>query len=183
MNLPNKLTIFRVLLIPVMVVLYYIDALDAIAFLGITWKFFWMIIVFAIASLTDFLDGYIARKYDLVTTFGKFMDPLADKILVMAALLLLQDAGLVAPWIVIIILSREFIVSGVRLVAVSEGKVIAAGNLGKYKTATTMVAIILLMISPVEVVGQYLMYLALILTVISGYEYVRKNLDIILSSK
>ncbi len=183
MNLPNKLTIFRVLLIPVMVVLYYIDALDTVALLGITWKYLWMLIVFSVASLTDFLDGYIARKNDLVTTFGKFMDPLADKILVMAALLLLQDAGLVALWIVIIILAREFIVSGVRLVAVSEGKVISAGNLGKYKTATTMIAIILLMISPLVVVGEYLMYVALILTVVSGYEYVQKNLDIILSSK
>lgn len=183
MNLPNKLTILRIILIPIMVVLYYIDALEVEAFMGITWKFLLMVSVFIIASLTDFLDGYLARKLDLVTTFGKFMDPLADKILVMAALLLLADAGLVWAWLVIVILSREFIVSGIRLVAVSEGKVIAASNLGKYKTATTMIAIILLFIAPLAVIGHYIMILALILTVVSGYDYLVKNIGIILKTK
>ncbi len=183
MNLPNKLTLLRIILIPVMVVLYYIDALDTIAFMGISFKYLLIVIIFMIASFTDFLDGYLARKLDLVTTFGKFIDPLADKLLVMAALLLLADAGLVWTWLVIVILSREFIVSGIRLVAVSEGKVIAASNLGKYKTASTMIAIILLFISPLYIIGHYLIILALALTVISGYDYLVKNLSIILKSK
>jgi len=183
MNLPNKLTLLRIILIPVMVVLYYIDALDTIAFMGISFKYLFIVIIFMIASFTDFLDGYLARKLDLVTTFGKFIDPLADKLLVMAALLLLADAGLVWTWLVIVILSREFIVSGIRLVAVSEGKVIAASNLGKYKTASTMIAIILLFISPLYIIGHYLIILALALTVISGYDYLVKNLSIILKSK
>lgn len=183
MNLPNKLTMLRIILIPVMVVLYYIDALDVDAFAGITWKYLLIVSVFMIASITDFLDGYLARKLNLVTVFGKFIDPLADKLLVMAALLMLADAGLVWMWLVVVILSREFIVSGIRLVAVSEGKVIAASNLGKYKTASTMVAIILLFISPLYLVGHYLMIVALILTVVSGYDYLVKNLGIILKSK
>lgn len=183
MNLPNKLTMLRIILIPIMVVLYYINALDVEAFAGISWKFLLIVIIFIIASLTDFLDGYLARKLNLVTTFGKFIDPLADKLLVMAALLLLADSGLVWSWLVIVILSREFIVSGIRLVAVSEGKVIAASNLGKYKTASTMVAIILLFISPLYLIGHYLMIVALVLTVVSGYDYLVKNLSIILNSK
>lgn len=183
MNLPNKLTMLRIILIPIMVVAYYINALEVEAFWGISWKYFIIVLVFIIASLTDFLDGYLARKLNLVTTFGKFIDPLADKLLVMAALLLLADAGLVWSWLVIVILAREFIVSGIRLVAISEGKVIAAGNLGKYKTASTMVAIIFMFISPLYIIGYWIMILALVLTVVSGYDYLVKNLDVILKSK
>lgn len=183
MNLPNKLTMLRIILIPIMVVVYYMNSLDVEAFMGISVKYLIIVGVFIIASLTDFLDGYLARKLNLVTTFGKFIDPLADKLLVMAALLLLADAGLVWSWLVIVILAREFIVSGIRLVAVSEGKVIAASNLGKYKTASTMVAIILLFISPLYIFGHWLMIVSLVLTVVSGYDYLVKNLSIILQSK
>lgn len=183
MNLPNKLTMLRVIMIPIMVVIYYIDALDYIVFMDISMKFLLIVAVFIIASVTDFFDGYLARKLNLVTTFGKFADPLADKLLVMAALLILAESGLVWTWLVIVILSREFIVSGIRLVAVSEGKVIAASKLGKYKTSVTMIAIILLFISPLQIAGHYLMILALVLTIVSGYDYLVKNLNIILNSK
>jgi len=183
MNLPNKLTLLRIILIPVMVVLYYIKALDYEVFMGISMQYILIVAIFIIASITDFFDGYLARKLNLVTTFGKFMDPLADKLLVMAALLLLAEAGLVWTWLVIVILSREFIVSGIRLVAVSEGKVIAASKLGKYKTSVTMIAIILLFINPLFLIGHYLMMVALVLTIVSGYDYLVKNLSIILNSK
>ena len=138
------------------------------------------------ASITDFLDGYIARKYKLVTTFGKFIDPLADKLLVMTALLLLTVDGIIPVWIVITILSREFIVTGIRLVAASVGKVIAAGKLGKYKTATTMIALVLLLMyrfdKIFETSGMILLYIGLALTVISGIEYFYKNRHIIAES-
>ena len=142
MNLPNKLTIFRIILVPIMVI---------IPFLGIDGRFFgipieWIIIdfIFIIASLTDKLDGYLARKNNQVTTFGKFLDPLADKILVLSAMMMLVEMDKLPAWIPIIVLAREFMVSGYRLVAVEKGgKVIAASNWGKLKTVTQMIAIIL----------------------------------------
>lgn len=142
MNLPNKLTIFRMILVPIMVI---------IPFLGIKGEFFripieyWIIdCVFILASLTDKLDGYLARKNDQVTTFGKFLDPLADKILVLAAMVMLVEMDKLPAWIPIIVLTREFLVSGYRLIAVEKGgKVIAASNWGKLKTVTQMLAIIL----------------------------------------
>ncbi len=142
MNLPNKLTIFRMILVPIMVI---------IPFLGIKGEFFripieyWIIdCVFILASLTDKLDGYLARKNNQVTTFGKFLDPLADKILVLAAMVMLVEMDKLPAWIPIIVLTREFLVSGYRLVAVEKGgKVIAASNWGKLKTVTQMLAIIL----------------------------------------
>lgn len=182
MNLPNKLTMLRIFLIPVMVIIYYLPLTQVVAF-DTSLKSLLIVFIFALASITDFFDGYFARKFNLITTFGKFIDPLADKLLVSAALLLLVDAGLVSTWIVIVILSREFIVSGIRLVAVSEGKVIAASNLGKYKTFSTMVAIILLFISPLYLIGHYLIIVALVLTIISGFDYLYKNKNIILASK
>ncbi|XMB66163.1 CDP-diacylglycerol--glycerol-3-phosphate 3-phosphatidyltransferase [Mycoplasmatota bacterium zrk1] len=182
MTLPNKLTLLRILLIPLIVIVYYAFTFEQ-EILRVNLKYFIIVIIFTIASITDFLDGYIARKYNLVTTFGKFIDPLADKLLVMSTLVILADARLIYGWLVITILSREFIVSGIRLVAVSEGKVIAASKLGKYKTAVTMIAIILCFISPLYVVGNYLMYLALILTIVSGLDYIVKNKKIILLSK
>jgi CDP-diacylglycerol--glycerol-3-phosphate 3-phosphatidyltransferase len=143
-------------------------------------------ILFILASITDFLDGFIARKYNLVTTFGKFIDPLADKLLVMTALLLLTVEGIIPVWIVITILSREFIVTGIRLVAAPTGKVIAASKLGKYKTATTMVALALLLMfefnSLFETFGMILLYIGLALTIISGIEYFYKNRHIIAES-
>ena len=179
MNLPNKLSFMRVLLVPVLIIFYYLKA-DADF-----WLMF-MMPIFVVASFTDFLDGFIARKYNLVTTFGKFIDPLADKLLVMAALLLLTDAGVVPMWITLIILSREFIVTGIRLIAVGEGKVIAASKLGKYKTATTMVALtLLLMYSYDDIfvdIGMYILYLGLVLTVVSGIDYFVKNKKIIMES-
>lgn len=142
MNLPNKLTIFRIILVPIMVI---------IPFLGIKTKFMgipveWLIIdfMFILASITDKLDGYLARKNDEVTTFGKFLDPLADKILVLAAMVMLVEMGKLPAWIPIIVLAREFMVSGYRLIAVEKGgKVIAASKWGKLKTVTQMLAIIL----------------------------------------
>ena len=127
--------------------------------------------IFVIASFTDFLDGYIARKYNLVTTFGKFIDPLADKLIVLAALLVLNDAGIIPIWITVVILSREFIVTGIRLIAVGEGKVIAASNLGKYKTASTMIALVLLLMYPFDIIfpdiGIYILYLLLLVDLIT----------------
>ena len=142
MNLPNKLTIFRMILVPIMVI---------IPFLGIDGRFLvilieWLVIdiIFVIASLTDKLDGYLARKNNQVTTFGKFLDPLADKILVLSAMVMLVEMGKIPAWIPIIVLAREFIVSGYRLVAVEKGgNVIAASKWGKLKTVTQMIAIIL----------------------------------------
>ena len=186
MNLPNKLTFFRVLLIPIMVIVAYIDYLNVHEFVfDISLAEFIMCAIFTIASLTDFLDGYLARKNNQVTTFGKFADPLADKILVMAALLILMSRGLVYAWVCILILAREFLVTGVRLLAIEHGKVIAASKLGKYKTASTMVSIILLFFHAVDYLhtaGDIMMYVALALTVISGIDYLYKNRGIIFES-
>lgn len=145
MNLPNKLTIFRMILVPIMVI---------IPFLGIEGECFgipieyWLIdLIFIIASLTDKLDGYLARKNNQVTTFGKFLDPLADKILVLAAMVMLVEMAKLPAWIPIIVLAREFIISGYRLIAVEKGgKVIAASKWGKLKTVTQMIAIILALV-------------------------------------
>ncbi|MBR6504706.1 MAG: CDP-diacylglycerol--glycerol-3-phosphate 3-phosphatidyltransferase [Clostridia bacterium] len=145
MNLPNKLTIFRIILVPVMVIISIINILGGIEgeFLKIPIAFWIINIIFIIASITDKLDGYIARKYNQVTTFGKFADPLADKILVLSALMILVEYGKIPSWIPIIVLAREFIVSGYRLIAVEKGgKVIAASIWGKLKTVTQMIAII-----------------------------------------
>lgn len=145
MNLANKLTIFRIILVPVIMTIPIIDNLIGIpgTFLGISSAFWIMNIIFIIASITDKLDGYIARSRNEVTTFGKFLDPLADKILVLSALVILVEYGKIPSWIPIIVLAREFIVSGYRLVAVEKGgKVIAASIWGKLKTVTQMIAII-----------------------------------------
>ena len=145
MNLANKLTIFRIILVPVIMAIPIIDNLIGIpgTFLGISSAFWIMNIIFILASITDKLDGYIARSRNEVTTFGKFLDPLADKILVLSALVILVEYGKIPSWIPIIVLAREFIVSGYRLVAVEKGgKVIAASIWGKLKTVTQMIAII-----------------------------------------
>lgn len=192
MNLPNKLTMLRMVLIPVMIVFYLL--LDKIG----TITFIIMGIIFVIASLTDYLDGYIARKRNIVTTFGKFMDPLADKLLVMTALLILADVyakglvtGLWMPfWAPIVILAREFIVTSIRLVAVGEGNIIAASKLGKAKTALTMVSIIwYLFLVPLNLsiiissIGVVLMAGSVALTLYSGFDYVWKNRKIIFASR
>ncbi len=178
MNIPNKLTILRVLLIPVMVVVFYLDPDPN----GL--NLFTMIIVgiFILASFTDFLDGYLARKNNMVTTFGKFLDPLADKLLVTFGLLMLLAIGTIDMWIVLVILGREFIVTGIRLVAMQEGNVIAASTLGKYKTVFTIVAIVGLMLH-VYLIGTIILYVAVLLTVLSGIEYFVLNKKNILKSK
>ncbi|MBR4808440.1 MAG: CDP-diacylglycerol--glycerol-3-phosphate 3-phosphatidyltransferase [Lachnospiraceae bacterium] len=176
MNLPNKLTILRVLLIPVFVVLLLAD------FWG---KYFDYIAlaVFIIASLTDMLDGMIARKYNLITNFGKFMDPLADKLLVCSAMICLLDLGRIPAWVVIVIIAREFIISGFRLVASDKGVVIAAGYIGKVKTVFQMIMIMLMIIDFTEgamyMVTQVVMYIAVALTIISLVDYIGRNYKVL----
>ena len=142
LNLANKLTIFRIILVPLMVIVPYLNLQGD--FFGLPYTYFWMELIFIVASITDKLDGYIARSRNQVTTFGKFLDPLADKILVLAAMTLLVELGKIPAWIPVIVLAREFIVSGYRLIAVEKGgEVIAASKWGKLKTVTQMLAIIL----------------------------------------
>lgn len=172
MNLPNKLTVFRMCMVPLFVIFMY---------LPIPGKFLISLIIFAVAAITDALDGNIARKYNLVTDFGKFMDPLADKLLVIAALICLIEVRLVPGWIVLIIVARELAVSIMRAIAAADGNVIAAGNSGKIKTVVQMVAIVLLLFgahldsSAVITAGKVLIYIAAALTIYSGYEYFAKN--------
>lgn len=169
MNLPNKLTIFRVILIPFFVVLLLVDMTAYDEWIALA--------IFIIASLTDFLDGHIARKYDLVTNFGKFMDPLADKLLVCSALICLVELARIPAWIVIVIIAREFIISGFRLVASDNGVVIAASYWGKFKT-TFQILMICLMIAdlePLQLLTQIVMWIALALTVVSLVDYLMKN--------
>lgn len=181
MNLPNKLTVLRVILIPVFVV--FLLGSESWG----SWAKILALIIFIAASLTDLLDGKIARKYNLVTNFGKFMDPLADKLLVAAALICYVDMGRIASWIVLIIISREFIISGFRLVAAESGIVIAASWWGKVKTAVTMVTIIFMMPDfggqAVYVIEQILIYASLILTVVSLVDYIAKNRKVITGGK
>lgn len=173
MNLPNTLTAIRVLLLPLLLVLYLLnpapDTLNLWTYLFVG--------TFVFASFTDFLDGLIARKYDMVTTVGKFLDPLADKLLVLLALLILQEMTLVPLWSVFLIVAREFMVTGIRLLAVQKGIVIAAGQLGKAKTFVTLVAMTLIFITVVDF-GLILYYVGVVLTVISGIEYFIKNRQI-----
>lgn len=176
MNLPNKLTIFRVILIPFFVVFLLLDPFNQ------TYRYI-ADAIFIIASLTDMLDGKIARKYNLVTNFGKFMDPLADKLLVSAAMICLIATGQLAAWIVIVIISREFIISGFRLIASDNGIVIAASYWGKFKTVFQMLMIIVL-IANIQmpfftVLGTILIYVALVLTVVSLIDYIVKNKDVL----
>ena len=142
MNLPNKLTIFRIILVPIMVIIPFLGITGTISGIPISWII--IDLIFILASITDKLDGYLARKNNQITTFGKFSDPLADKILVLAAMTMLVEMTKLPAWIPIIVLTREFMVSGYRLVAVEKGgKVIAASKWGKLKTVTQMIAIIL----------------------------------------
>ena len=191
MNLPNKLTVLRVLLIPffaVFVLLY------------IPYHWIWALVVFAAASITDMLDGKIARAQNLVTTFGKFLDPLADKLLVMTALITLCFERLIDPVAVIIILSREFMVTGLRLVVANEGVVVAAGIWGKLKTAFTMIALVAIMAlqiffpdskgspdlnwnSTIFLINEALIWVSVVLTVISGIKYLKGYWKYIDSSK
>jgi len=174
MNLPNKLTILRVILIiPFCIIMLTGWPGSAGKWIAVT--------IFIVASITDMLDGMIARKNGLVTNFGKFMDPLADKLLVCAALICLMDRGTIPAWAVIIIMSREFIISGFRLVASDSGVVIAASYFGKFKTVSQMVMIIMMIcdfeiLKPLTVIA---MYVAVISTVISLVDYIVKNKEVI----
>lgn len=198
MTLPNKLTIGRILVIPAMIIIACITFLNTnFIFLNVTYANFINVILFALASLTDFLDGYLARKNNQVTTFGKFADPLADKCLVLSSFLILMvqnnnaifgDVALaITPmWGVVIILLRELTVSGVRLVAAERGEVIAAGWSGKVKTFETMIAIIVLFLAGIHnvvaIIGLILMYVSIILTLYSGIEYLWNSRKIIFES-
>ena len=180
MNLPNKLTVLRVIMIPVFLVFLLTDcAGDASKYIAAA--------VFVLASLTDMLDGRIARKYNLVTNFGKFMDPLADKLLVCSALIAFVELGYLPAWIVIIIISREFIISGFRLIAADNGVVIAASYWGKFKTTFQMIMTILLILQLdypyADTVEWIFVYIALALTVISLVDYIYKNIGVMSDDK
>ena len=208
MNLPNKLTVFRMILVPIFIIVGYIGILGG---LDLTTTFIIMDVIFIIASITDKLDGTIARKNNLVTNFGKFLDPIADKILVIAALILLVDLNKIPGWIPIIIIFREFLVSGYRLIAVqSNGKVIAANIWGKLKTVTQMVGIALVFIDKhnffdfairtgsksealvtglkvymttgefvFNIITSGLMTVAIIATIFSGWTYLKEGKDLL----
>lgn len=218
MNLPNKLTIFRILLIPIMMIVYSIDYLrmNSILFPNLSQANFIILLLVFIGALTDFLDGYIARKHNLVTNFGKFLDPLADKLLTSTAfIILLQQnmenqalaveyynlsgttigtSNLLCWWMVVIILAREFMVTGIRLLAVGQGKVIAASWYGKIKTTIQFVTILFLLAGGAVtlngsgihdlalgyvIVAKILIVATLAITIFSGYDYLAKNIDVI----
>ena len=174
MTTANKITIFRIIMIPVFLVLAYSGHLG------------WALAAFILASLSDMLDGYIARHYNQITDFGKFMDPLADKVLVMAAMCYFVEAGRMPGWALAIVLLREFAVSGMRLVAVEQGRVIAAAWSGKIKTAATMVCLCAMLLfkapqlgdSAPDLVAQISTGVILLTTVYSGVEYFVKNIDV-----
>ncbi|MBE6059451.1 MAG: CDP-diacylglycerol--glycerol-3-phosphate 3-phosphatidyltransferase [Clostridium sulfidigenes] len=176
MNLANKLTVLRIMLVPIFLICAMIDT---------TTTNIIALSIFIIASATDKLDGYIARSRNQITNFGKFMDPLADKLLVTCALILLVEKGIVAAWVVVVIIAREFIVSGLRTLAASQGVVIAASNWGKLKTVIQMIAIIMGLLSLVynpgwlNVTTQVTIYLAAVVTIGSGVDYFIKGKDII----
>lgn len=174
MNTPNKLTIARIIMIPFFVAFLMYDITgNADKWIALA--------IFVIASLTDTLDGYLARKYHLVTNFGKFMDPLADKLLVCSALICFTATGQLAEWITIIIIAREFIISGFRLIAADNGIVIAASYWGKFKTVFQMTAVVLLIfnIPALSVLTSAVLWIAVILTVVSLVDYVAKNIKVL----
>ena len=198
MNLPNKITIARMILVPFML-LVPIFGITTTILGGITVENIIILAIFLIASITDFLDGYLARKNNLVTTFGKFLDPIADKLLVITALMMLVESGIIPAWIPIITVAREFLVSGVRMLAAGEGIVIAASMLGKIKTVSQMVAISLAFVSinpfmdfvggelqglhlVINVLMSIAMGVSVIATIWSGTDYLVKSKDVILKS-
>ena len=194
MNLPNKLTILRICLVPLMVIIPYLNIQGEIFEIPIS--FIIIDLIFIIASITDTLDGKIARKKGLITTFGKFLDPIADKILVLAAFIILVELGKIPAWIPIIVLFREFVVSGYRLVVVGNGgKVIAASIWGKIKTTTQMMAIVLAFLDigvffeftkgtlsswhlVVNALMSIMMIVSVIATIFSGYDYIKDGKDL-----
>lgn len=192
MNIPNQITISRILLIPIFMAFMLVDfGWGDITLLGATLPVAHFIgaLIFIFASATDWVDGYYARKYNLVTTFGKFLDPLADKLLVSAALIILVELGFAPAWVVIVIISREFAVTGLRLVLAGEGEVVAAGSLGKIKTVTQLLAIISLLLYNMLFAlvgipfGEIMLYIALLFTVWSGWDYFYANRKGLMASK
>ena len=195
LNLANKLTIFRIILVPIMAIIPYLKLQGD--FFGMPLMYFLMDLIFIVASITDKLDGYIARSRNQVTTFGKFLDPLADKILVLTAMVLLVELGKIPAWIPVIVLAREFLVSGYRLIAVEKGgKVIAASIWGKLKTVTQMIAIILVMFDKnafwdcfrggltgvdfgINLVATLLLLISTFATIFSGIDYMKNGKDLL----
>ena len=177
MNLPNKLTMFRVILIPFFVVFLLVDITPVDKWIALA--------VFIIASLTDMLDGKIARKYNLVTNFGKFMDPLADKLLVCSALVCLVAVDRIPAWMVIVIIAREFIISGFRLVASDNGVVIAASYWGKFKTTFQIIMICLMIadLAALQLLTTIVTWVAVILTLVSLVDYLVKNKEVMKDTK
>jgi len=187
MNIANKLTLLRIALIPFFLACFYVEGFrhhylyqSASGNLSLTYANGFALLIFSLAAATDWLDGYLARRLSLVSDFGKFMDPLADKMLTTAAFLIFIDQGLLASWMVFIILTREFIVSGLRMSAAAKGIVIAAGFSGKFKTVLQFVAIIALLIHPhLTTFNLVLIYSMVAATTLSGMEYVIKNLNVL----
>ncbi|WP_164668931.1 CDP-diacylglycerol--glycerol-3-phosphate 3-phosphatidyltransferase [Virgibacillus doumboii] len=192
MNIPNKITLSRICLIPIFIILMSVpfnwgswDIGDA----ELPVSHFVAALLFIVASATDWIDGHYARKYNLVSNLGKFLDPLADKLLVASALILLVELGMAPAWVVILIISRELAVTGLRLVAAGEGIVLAAGSMGKLKTASQMVAVAALLLHnfPFSYIGfpfaAIMLYVALFFTVLSGYDYFVKNWHVMRDSK
>jgi CDP-diacylglycerol--glycerol-3-phosphate 3-phosphatidyltransferase len=199
MNLANKLTMFRIILVPIMLIVGIVDRLAGIpgSFLGISTAFWIMEIIFIIASITDKLDRYIARSRNQVTTFGKFLDPIADKILVLTAMIIFVEYGRMPAWIPVIVMFREFIVSGFRLVASGKGQVIAASVWGKLKTVTQMVALILCFLDNngfayfvghkvtntgalvLNIIVTVILIISVIATIFSGWDYIKKGKDLL----
>lgn len=170
MTTANKLTLCRVVMIPIFLVLLYVD------FTGHLWA---ALAVFILASVTDFIDGYVARHYNQITDFGKFMDPLADKLLVMSAMAWFVEVAWMPAWAFFVVIARELAVTGLRLVAVEQGRVIAAAKSGKVKTACTMVGIILMLIFPNATLRLLCVAVILVTTIYSGIEYFVKNKDVL----
>ena len=196
MNLPNKLTIFRIILVPIMVIIPFLGITGTISGIPISWII--IDLIFILASITDKLDGYLARKNNQITTFGKFLDPLADKILVLAAMTMLVEMTKLPAWIPIIVLFREFIVSGYRLIAVEKsGNVIAASIWGKLKTVTQMLGLIIALIDVnsfgkfldgslsginliINIASTTMLVISVIATIFSGWEYIKNGKDLLL---
>ena len=180
LNLPNKLTLFRIVLIIPFTIFMLVNGCEG----ACKWI---ALVIFIVASATDWLDGHIARKYNLITDFGKFADPLADKILVCSALICLVSLGRLPAWICIVIIARDFIISGFRLIASDNGIVIAASWWGKTKTTSQMIMVILLIIGfdsgVMGVITQVVMYAALVLTVVSLADYIMKNINVLTNGK
>ena len=174
MNTANKLTMLRVVMIPAFMLVLY---------MGFPGANYVALVIFALASITDWLDGYVARHYNQTTDFGKFMDPLADKCLVTAAMLWFVEVGQMPAWALLTVIVREFAISGLRMNAATSGRVIAAGWSGKVKTAATMVCIILMLLPIPAMVNTLCVAIIVLTTIYSGVEYVMKNIDVISNIK